>query len=70
MRVGQRHEVCLRMDIWLKLGFDVQDDSVSCSCGLPGKCSLHQLIVLGKEEVCRHDLGRFLRAGRRKACRI
>ena len=59
-----------RMDIWLKLGFDWQDGSGSCSCGLPGKCSRRQLIVLWKEEVCMHDMGRFLRAGQRKACQI
>ena len=41
------------MDIWLQLGFDVQDGSVSYSCGLPGKCSRRQLIVLGKKRfVC------------------
>ena len=30
---------CLSMDIWLQLGFDGQDGSVSCSCGIPGKFS-------------------------------
>ena len=58
------------MDIWLQLGFDGQDGSVSCSCGLPAKFSRHQMIVLGKEEVCRHDLGNILRTGQRKACQI
>ena len=45
------------MDIWLHIGFDGQDGSVSFSCGLPGKFSRRQLIVLGKEEFCMHDLG-------------
>ena len=58
------------MDIWLQLGFDGQYGSVSCSCGLPGKCSRNQLIVLGKEEVCRHYLGGFLRSGKSKACQV
>ena len=58
------------MEIWLQLGFGGQDGSVSCSCGLPGKCSRRQLIVLWKEEVFMHDLGRFLRAEKRKACQI
>ena len=58
------------MEIWLQLGFDGQDGSVSFSFGIPEKCSRNQLIVLGKEEVCWHDLGRFLRAGQRKACQI
>ena len=58
------------MDIWFQLGFDDQDGSVSFSCGIPGKCIRRQLIILGKEEVCMHDQGRFLRAGWRKACQI
>ena len=58
------------MDTWLKLGFDGQDGSISCSCGIPVMYSRLQLIVLGKEEVCMHDTGRFLRAGKRKACQI
>ena len=58
------------MDIWLQLCFDGPDGSVSCSCGLPGKCSRSQIIVLGKEEVCGHDLGIFLRARQSKACHI
>ena len=58
------------MEIWLKLGFDGQDGSVSCSCGLPENCSRRLIIVPGKEEVCMHYMGRFLRAGKRKACHI
>ena len=47
-----------------------QDGLGSCSCCLPGVCNWRQLIVLEKEEVCMNDPGRFLRDGRRKACRI
>ena len=58
------------MDIWLQLLFDGKDGLGSCSCCLPVICNQRQLIVQEKEEVCMNDPGRFLRAGRSKACLI
>ena len=59
---------CPKTDIRLQLTFAGQDGLGSCRCCLPGICNRRRIVVLKKEEVFRNDPGRFLRAGRRKAC--